>query len=91
MTISNYLWPFQRKFSEVPCAREAALVALLGGVGIGSTSIVITRKMKYAFKSSVYTGFALFWISLGVCRYQMAKMKQLSEQFIEAYERGDID
>lgn len=91
MGLGDYLWPFERKFSEIPCAREAGIAAMAGGVGLGASSILITNQTKYAYKTSIYSGFALFWITFLACRFQHNRVKKLSEQFVEAYKSGDID
>lgn len=91
MGLSDYVWPFNKKFSQIPCAREAGIAALLGGPGLGAVSILIIGHGKYAYQTSVYAGFVIFWVSFGMCRYQYAKKSNLSDQFIEAYKSGTID
>lgn len=91
MGISDYIWPFEKKFSEIPCAREASIAALTGGIGLGASSIIITNQVKYAYKTSIYSGFALFWITFLACKYQHHRVKKLSDQFVEAYKSGEID
>lgn len=85
------LWPFQKNFSDIPCAREAAIAGMTGGIGLGASSIIIMNRYKYAFKTSVYGGFVVFWVAFLSCRYQYAKTKDLSKQFIDSMARGDVD
>jgi hypothetical protein len=91
MGIGDYLWPFQKNFSEIPCAREASIASMVGGVGLGAASIIITNQTRYAYKTSMYGGFVTFWIAFISCRYQYKKAKDLSGQFVESMRRGDID
>jgi hypothetical protein len=91
MGLGEYLWPFQKKFSDIPCAREASISGMVGGIGLGAASIIITNQTKYAYKTSIYGGFVAFWVAFISCRYQYQKTKNMSGQFIESMSRGDID
>lgn len=91
MGILDSLWPFQRKFSEIPGAREAAIAGLLGGVGIGASSIIILNHAKYAYRTSIYSGFAIFWVTFIFYGLEQRRMKRLSEQFMDSYKSGKLD
>lgn len=91
MGISDYIWPFKKKFSEIPCAREASIAALVGGPCTGALFIIITGRPSVGFKTSVRAGFAIFWLSFIVCRYQQAQYRSYELQFREAMASGKID
>lgn len=91
MGIGDYLWPFQRKFSEVPCAREASIAALLGGPGVGAVTYMITSKPKLTYTSIMYSGFAIFWIAFLSCRHQWSQQKKQADLIRQSYLAGKID
>jgi hypothetical protein len=91
MGINDYIWPFQKRFSDIPCAREASIAAIVGGIGLGAASIIITNQTRYAYKTCAYGGFVAFWITFISCRYQHRQAKNISGQFVEALKKGDID
>lgn len=91
MGISDYLWPFERKFSQIPCARESAIAALLGGPCAGALVIILTSKGILAYKTSIFSSLGIFWISFGVCRYQHAQYRETATQFKEGMRSGRID
>lgn len=91
MGIGDYIWPFQRKFSEIPCAREAGIAALLGGPCAGALVIILTSRGILAYKTSIFSSFGLFWASFGICRYQDAQYRDTAIQFKEAVRSGKID
>lgn len=91
MGIGDYIWPFQRKFQDIPCAREAGLAAFLGGPATGALIFVTTGRPKASFFGTTYSGFAYFWITLFICRYQYARSKLLSEKFKEAVDTNKLD
>lgn len=91
MGLGDYLWPFQKPFTKVPCAREAALGALIGGPCLGAASIIFTKRYSYAFKTTTYSSFLIFWITFLPCRFNEARSKRLSEQFMQAVEEGKVN
>lgn len=91
MGFSDYIWPFKKKFSQIPCAREASITALLGGTGLGAVALIATNKGLIAYKTSCYAGAAILLISFGVCRYEFYKQTKLSEEFKELANSGKID
>lgn len=91
MGIGDYIWPFEKKFSQIPCAREAAIAALLGGPAAGALTLILTNKGLLAYKTSIFSGLAVLWVSFGVCRYKVAQYKEIGEQFREAMRSGKID
>lgn len=91
MGIIDYLWPFQKKFQEIPCAREAGIAAFLGGPATGALAFIVTSKPKKAFFATTNSGFVYFWITFLVYRYQYNRSKKLSEQFKEAIDTNKLD
>lgn len=91
MGIGDYLWPFERKFSQIPCAREASLAALLGGPAIGAVTYALTSKPNITYRNTIYSGFGLFWITFLVCRYEYERQKRHAQIFKEALATGKID
>lgn len=91
MGISDYLWPFQRNFSEIPCAREASLAALIGGPCIGAVTFALTSKPNITYRNIIYSGFGLFWVTFLGCRYQYNEQKRRARIFQEAFAAGKID
>lgn len=91
MGISDYLWPFERKFSQVPCAREAAIAGLTGGIASGALVIVFRNRYLLAYKVSVYSGVGICWLSFSICRYINYQKKKVADQFKEDYSTGKFD
>lgn len=91
MGIVDYIWPFQKKFSEIPCARESALAGLMGGTCAGALVIILKSKPLLAYKITVFAGVGICWVTFGYCRYDYAKQQKMAEQFQEAQRAGIID
>lgn len=91
MGIGDIIWPFERKFSEIPCAREAGIAALTGGPGLGALGFIYSNSPKFAYKTTIYGGLLSFWVTFLYCRYEYEKTKKLSKQFQEAYRTGKLD
>lgn len=91
MGFSDYIWPFQRKFSEIPCAREAGITACLGGPATGALALIATGKPRTTFFATTYSAFIYFWGTFLVLRYQYTKTKQQSALFKEAMETNKLD
>lgn len=90
MGITDWLWPFEKKFSDIPGAREATMAALVGGSVVGAFQIIINRP-KLAFPRSVNSGFVIFWISFTILQFREAKMKLQTSKFKDAVNSGKLD
>lgn len=88
MAIGDYLWPFEREFSKIPCAREAAISGMLGGPMIGAASIIWSGRLAQATPVAVYSGFTVFWLSFLACRYKEYRTRQISEQLLDVIKSG---
>lgn len=91
MGIKDYLWPFQRKFSEIPCAREASITALLGGPCVGAVTYALTSKPNITYRNILASGFVFFWIAFISCRYDYNQQKKRAELFRDLLSAGKID
>lgn len=91
MGLRDILWPFEKKFTDIPGAREAGLACLLGGPGMGALSIIVKGTPKYAFQTSIYSGFVIFWVTFIATRTQYTMAKAAQDQFIQAYKAGKVD
>lgn len=91
MGIGDYIWPFDRKFSQIPCAREAGIAGLTGGPGLGALAFIKTNSARFAYKTTVYGGFIAFWATFLYCRYEYASRKKLTKRFQDAYKSGKLD
>lgn len=87
MGVLDYLWPFEKKFSEIPCAREAGIAGMVGGIGTGASSIIIFNTPRYAYKTSIFSGFAIFWVTFIVCGIEQRKAKAV----VDKLKSGEID
>lgn len=91
------LWPFERKFSQIPCSREAGISGITGGVVVGAITYMLTsghnprKRGDIIYKSVIYSGFIMFWVGFLGCRHQQNKQKRLTEAFQEALREGKID
>lgn len=91
MGFFDYIWPFEKKFSQIPCAREAGITGLLAGPALGCLTIIRFGHGRYAVKATTYGGFAAFWISFIMCRIEQSRIKRNSDRFVEAVKEGKID
>lgn len=91
MAITDFIWPFEKKFSQIPCAREAAIFGILGGPMIGALGLIYDKKPLLAYKRSVAMGFVFFWAAFITCRYQNANKAHITEQFKDALSSGKLD
>lgn len=91
MAISDILWPFERSFSDVPCAREAGLGAVGGGPLIGGLTLILTKNPLVAFRYSIYSGIGIFWLIFPVCRYQFGVEKLRVAKLEKDYGEGKIN
>lgn len=91
MGIGDYLWPFERKFSKIPCAREAAIGGLVAGPVAGAVTFMVTSRVPLSYKMVIYGGLAGFWITFLSCRSQLAYARKRTQRYRDAVARGEID
>lgn len=91
MAITDYLWPFERKFSQIPCAREGAIFGMIGGPIFAGTALIFDKKPQLLFKRSILSGIALFWLSFLTCRYKNAQVKSATKMFQDSIDQGKFD
>lgn len=91
MGIGDYLWPFDKEFSKIPCGRECAIIGLTGGPITGALGIIFLGKYRQAVPISVISGLAYFWVSFIVCRTNHFRTQYKSRQFLQALKSGKID
>jgi len=91
MGIGDYIWPFERKFHQIPCAREAAIAGMFGGAGLGALTVIIRRDTILGAKVIVYGGVGVFWATFLALRYRNNRQKIQSEKYIEALNTGKLD
>lgn len=91
MGIGEFIWPFDRKFSQIPCARESALVALIGGPCLGAAYYLLTSRVFPSYKVTVYGGANLLWLSFIVCHYNYRNSKKIYRNFQDDLRTGKID
>lgn len=91
MAISDYLWPFEKKFSKIPCAREAAIFGMTGGPILAGLVLIYDKKPKLVVQRAVTSGLVLFWIAFLSCRTQNVRLQNATAEFKESLEKGKFD
>jgi len=91
MGLLDYMWPYERKFIEIPGTREAGIVAFIAGPSLGALTIILKGTPRYAFKTTTYSTFVIFWLSFIYARTQYAIQTVAQENFVKAYRAGEID
>lgn len=95
MGISDYLWsimwPYEKPFSKVPCAREAAIAGLITAPCAGAAVVIFRGKPPTILKASLLSGLGVFWTGFILCRIQYSILKKASEEFSEAVASGKFD
>ena len=81
MGVWSYLWPFEKKFQDIPCARESCIYAQIGGVGVGAVHFMFTSQVRRSCHVAVGSGILILWISFFICRYQDAQLRIRSKAF----------
>lgn len=76
MGLLEYLWPFDKPFSKIPCAREASLIAVIGGSCLGGAYYMLTSKVGGTYRVALLGGANLLWISFTICHYNYRKSKK---------------
>lgn len=83
------VWPFEKKFTEVPCARESAMSGILGGVLVGA--YWFTKRPQRSFPVAVNSGFVIFWVTYVGCRILHWRQQTNMERFKKMSETGELD
>jgi len=91
MGILEYIWPYEKKFSEIPGTREAGIVAFIAGPTLGALTIALKGTPRYAFKTTTYSTFVIFWVAFIYTRTQYTIQTVAQEKFVKAYRAGEID
>lgn len=91
MGIGERLWPFERKISQIPCAREAGIASLSAGPCLGALVLIFKRRPILAFKTTLYSSAGILWGAFGICRINEAGAKLNSESFNSDLSSGKID
>lgn len=91
MGIGDYIWPFEKRFRDIPCARDAAIAGVAGGPITGALVIMVKGNYKQAVPISVMSGMAYFWLYFMVCRVSYFNTKLKSREFVDAIKTGKIE
>lgn len=84
MGLGDFLWPFERKFSQVPCAREAGIAAVIGGPCIGAIVQVLNNNVVKTWNAVGISGFIIFWVAFIKCRVEQDRTKRIAREWQEA-------
>lgn len=91
MGIEDYLWPSERKFSEIPGAREGGIAGCCAvPVSVGALYI-LTNKPFVAIKYGVRFSAVVYFCTFSVYNWQHNKKARQTIQIRKAMNKSELD
>lgn len=84
------LWPFQRSFKDIPCAKEACIAGLITGLGFSSLVFIVKPVPARVIPHFLLSGGLVYFCYFGVCRFNVYKETVRVNKIKEALAEGQI-